>query len=69
MWETAMKLFLATKMKCAVVSALISIAFVSQAFAVLRPLFPAKPAPPFNGEVIIIEDDSVMRVCKKTSGK
>ena len=68
MWETAMKLFLATRMKCAVVSALISLAFVSQAFAVLRPLFPAKPVPPFNGEVIIIEDDSVMGVCKKTSG-
>ena len=55
-----MKVFLATKMKCAVVSALISLAFVSQAFAVLRPLFPAKPAPPFSGEVIIIEDDSVV---------
>ena len=51
-----MKVFLATKMKCAVVSALISIAFVSQAFAVLRPLVPAKPAPPFNGELIIIGD-------------
>ena len=57
-----MKVFLATKMKCAVVAALISIAFVSQAFAVLRPLFPAKPAPPFNGELIIVEDDSVMDV-------
>jgi hypothetical protein len=68
MLETFMKVFLATKMKCAVVSALISLAFVSQAFAVLRPLFPAKPAPPFNGELIIIEDDSVMRVCKKTPG-
>jgi hypothetical protein len=68
MWETFMKLFLATKMKCAVVSALISLAFVSQAFAVLRPLFPAKPAPPLNGELIIIGDDSVMRVCKKTPG-
>ena len=68
MWETAVKLFLATKMKCAVVAALISLAFVSQAFAVLRSLFPAKPAPPFNGELIIIEDDSVMRVCKKTPG-
>jgi hypothetical protein len=62
MWKTAVKLFLATKMKCAVVSALISLAFVSQAFAVLRPLFPAKPAPRFNGEVIIIEDDSAMEV-------
>jgi hypothetical protein len=64
-----MKLFLATKMKCAVVSALISLAFVSQTFAILRPLFPAKPAPPFNGEVIIIGDDSVMDVCKKTPGR
>jgi hypothetical protein len=39
-------------MKCAVVSALISIAFESQAFAVLRPLFPTKPEPPFSGEAI-----------------
>jgi len=68
MLETAVKLFLTTRMKCAVVSALISLAFVSQAFAVLRPLFPSKPAPPFNGEVIIIGDDSVMGVCKKTPG-
>ena len=54
-----MKVFMATKMKCAAVSILISLAFVSQAFAVLRPLFPAKPAPPFTGEVIIIGDDLV----------
>jgi hypothetical protein len=56
---TSVKVFLATKMKCAAVSTLISLAFVSQAFAVLRPLFPAKPAPPFTGEVIIIGDDLV----------
>ena len=68
MSETSVKLFPETKMKCAVVSALISLAFVSQVFAVLRPLFPGKPAPPFNGEVIIIGDDSVMGVCKKTPG-
>ena len=60
-----MKIFLATKMKCAVVSALISIAFVSQAFAVLRPLVPAKPAPPFNRELIIIGDDSVIERARK----
>ena len=60
-----MKLFLATKMKCAVVSALISIAFVSQTFAVLRPLVPAKPAPPFNRELIIIGDDSVIERARK----
>ena len=49
-------------MKCAVVSALISLAFVSQAFAVLRPLFPVKPEPPFSGEVIIIGGDSVTAI-------
>ena len=65
MSETSVKLFLATKMKYAVVSALISIAFVSQTFAVLRPLVPAKPAPPFNRELIIIGDDSVIERAKK----
>ncbi len=65
MSETSVKLFLATKMKCAVVSALISIAFVSQTFAVLRPLVPAKPAPPFNRELIIIGDDSGIERARK----
>jgi len=39
-------------MKWAVVSVLISIAFESQAFAVLRPLFPTKPELPFSKEAI-----------------
>ena len=60
-----MKTVTATKMKCAVVSTFISLAFVSQAFAVLRPLFPIKPAAPFNGEVIVIGDDFVLRSTKK----
>ena len=62
---SSVKVFLAVKMKCTVVSMLISLAFVSQAFAVLRPLFPAKPAPPFNGELIIIGDDLVVGPAKK----
>ncbi|HMH02943.1 MAG TPA: hypothetical protein VK556_01950 [Candidatus Udaeobacter sp.] len=45
-------------MKCAAVFIVVSIAFVSQTFAVLRPLFPAKPAPPFSGEAISIGDNS-----------
>jgi hypothetical protein len=49
----------AADMKCAAVSVLVFIAFVSQTFAVLRPLFPAKPAPPFSGEVLTIGDDSI----------
>jgi hypothetical protein len=53
-------------MKSAVVFILISLAFVSSAFAVLRPLFPAKPAPPFNGEIIIIGDDLVLGSARKS---
>jgi hypothetical protein len=60
-----MKPVFTTQMKCAVVSALVSLAFVSQAFAVLRPLFPIKPAAPFNGELIVIGDDLVLRSTKK----
>jgi hypothetical protein len=60
-----MKPVFTTKMKCAVVSAFISLAFVSQAFAVLRPLFPIKPAAPFNGELIVIGDDFVLRSANK----
>jgi hypothetical protein len=59
------KVIAATKMKCAVVSALVSLVFVSQASAVLRPLFPIKPAAPFNGELIVIGDDLVLRSAKK----
>jgi hypothetical protein len=53
------KVFFVARMKCAVVSVLISIAFESQAFAVLRPLFPVKPEPPFSGEAIVIRDHLV----------
>ena len=60
-----MKAVLATKMKCVVVSTLISLVFVSQTFAVLRPLFPIKPAAPFNGELIVVGDDLVLRSTKK----
>ena len=61
-----MKVVLAAKIKCAVVSVFISLVFVSQASAVLRPLFPIKPAAPFNGELIGIGDELVLRGTKKT---
>jgi hypothetical protein len=53
------------KTKCAIASTLISLVFASQASAVLRPLFPVKPAAPFNGELIVIGDDFVLRSTKK----
>jgi len=53
------------KTKCAVASTLISLVFLSQASAVLRPLFPIKPSAPFNGELIVIGDELVLRSAKK----
>jgi len=53
------------KTKCAVALTLISLVFASQASAVLRPLFPIKPSAPFNGELIVIGDDLVLRSAKK----
>ena len=53
------------KTRCAVASTLISLVFLSQASAVLRPLFPVKPSVPFNGELIAIRDDLVLRSAKK----
>jgi hypothetical protein len=61
---TFMKVSVAAKRKCAVVCVLISLAFVSQASGVLRPLFPAEPVLPFSDEVIVIGDDFVLGVQK-----
>ena len=60
-----MKPVFTTKMKCAVVATLVSLVFVSQTSAVLRPLFPIKPSAPFNGELIVIGDELVLRSAKK----
>ena len=60
-----MKLMVATRMKYALVIASVLLALVSQASAVLRPLFPIKPVAPTNGEVIVIGDDLVLRSARK----
>jgi len=52
-------------MKCAAAIVLVSIMFVSQAFGVLRLLFPAKAVPPFNGGAVIIGSDSIQHPAKK----
>ncbi len=45
-------------MKRAILLVILSIAISSQARAVLRPRFPVKTRPPFNGDIIIIGDDA-----------
>ena len=51
-------------MKSAVVSTLIGLVFASRAFPVLRPLFPVKPAAPFNDEYIIEGNELVLPAAK-----
>jgi hypothetical protein len=60
-----MNVALPTKINCAVVCAFVSLTFLSQASAVLRPLFPIKPEAPSSGELIIIGDEFVLRPAKK----
>ena len=60
-----MKAVTPTKMKCAVLCAFLLLEFLTQASAVLRPLFPFKPAPPSDGELAVIEDEVVLRLAKK----
>ncbi len=46
-------------MKHAAICIFLTLAVAAQASAVLRPLYPVKPTPPFRGQVIIIESDSL----------
>jgi hypothetical protein len=43
----------------------VCIAFASQAFAVLRPLFPAKAAPPFGAEAIVTGNGLIQHSVKQ----
>ena len=60
-----MKPALIAQLKGVVVSGLVLVAFASQTFAVLRPLFPIKPAAPVGGEYIAAGDEVVLRPAKK----
>ena len=62
--RTSPKLIGAMKVKRAVLSALVSLALASQAFAVLRPPFPAKPDAPLDGELITVGNDLVPESAK-----
>ena len=52
-------------MRCTAVIIVVSIAFGSQAFAVLRPLFPAKAGPPFGAEAIVIGNGPIHHPAKQ----
>jgi hypothetical protein len=43
---------------------LLSLAFAAQAFAIIRPPYPAKPMPPYHGSFIVIGDDAKAQTVK-----
>jgi hypothetical protein len=45
-------------MKHAALSILLSLVFISPAFAILRPRFPVKPMPPYRGHFLILGQDA-----------
>lgn len=60
-----MKPAVITQLKCVVVSGFVLFAFATQGLAVLRPLFPIKPAAPGDGEYIVVGDEVVLRSANK----
>ena len=60
-----MKPTVITQLKCVVVSGFVLLAFASETFAVLRPLFPIKPTAPVGGEYVVVGDELVLRPAKK----
>ena len=45
-------------MKTFALGVLLSLALGAQAFAIIRPPYPAKPMPPYHGHFIVIGDDA-----------
>ena len=41
---------------------LLSLALAAQAFAIIRPPYPAKPMPPYHGQFIVIGEDAKSQV-------
>jgi hypothetical protein len=52
-------------MKCTAATVIVFIALASQSFAVFRPLFPAKAAPPFGAEAIVKGNGLVQHPAKQ----
>ena len=43
---------------------MLSLALAAQAFAIIRPPYPAKPMPPYHGQFIVIGDDAKWQTVK-----
>jgi hypothetical protein len=53
-------------MKTFAVGVLLSLAFGAQGFAIIRPPYPVKPMPPYQGRFIVIGDDAKFQTASKS---
>jgi len=53
-------------MKTFALGVLLSLVLVAQGFAIIRPPYPAKPMPPYQGRFIIIGDDAKSQTASKS---
>jgi hypothetical protein len=53
-------------MKKLVLGVLLSLALFAQGFAIIRPPYPVKPAPPYHGHFIVIGDDAKWQTVSKS---
>jgi len=55
-----------SNMKTFALGVLLSLVLVAQGFAIIRPPYPAKPMPPYQGRFIIIGDDAKSQTASKS---
>jgi hypothetical protein len=53
-------------MRTFILGVLLSLALVAQGFAIIRPPYPVKPAPPYYGHFIVIGDDAKWQTVSKS---
>ena len=54
-------------MKTFALGVLLTLAFVGQGFAIIRPPYPVKPMPPYHGRFILIGDDAKSQTAAKSA--
>jgi hypothetical protein len=54
-----------SNMKTFALGVLLSLAFIAQGFAIIRPPYPVKPMPPYHGRFIVIGDDARSQTASK----
>jgi hypothetical protein len=55
-----------SNMKTFALGVLLSLAFVAQGFALIRPPYPVRPMPPYHGHFIVIGDDARSQTAAKS---